>query len=229
MQEDFTPSRRSLFWMVPAAGFTLALPAAGLAQKAGEEQVEVTPTEDLMREHGLLKRILLIYDEIRARIAAQKDFPPDAVSNSAKIIRSFIEGYHEKLEEDYLFPRFRKHNLLVDLVDVLQQQHEAGRRVTEQILALASARAKEDRQKLAGALHLFVRMYAPHEAREDTVLFPALHTIVSPHEYGALGDEFEKKEHQLFGKEGFEGMVPRVADIEKQLGIYDLAQFTPKP
>jgi hypothetical protein len=71
-------------------------------------------------------------------------------------------------------------------------------------------------------------MYAPHEAREDTVLFPALHQVVSRNEYDALGEDFEKKEHQLFGKEGFEGMVPRVADIEKQLGIYDLSQFMPR-
>ena len=71
-------------------------------------------------------------------------------------------------------------------------------------------------------------MYAPHEAREDTVLFPALHEIMSAHEYGALGEDFEKKEHQLFGKEGFEGMVDRIAAIEKELGIYDLRQFTPR-
>jgi len=60
------------------------------------------------------------------------------------------------------------------------------------------------------------------------VLFPALHQIVSRHEYDALGEDFKKREHQLFGKEGFEGMVPKVADIEKQLGIYDLSQFTPR-
>jgi hypothetical protein len=71
-------------------------------------------------------------------------------------------------------------------------------------------------------------MYASHEAREDTVLFPALHTIVSRNEYDSLGEEFERKEHRLFGKEGFEGMVPKVAEIEKQLGIYDLRQFTPR-
>jgi hemerythrin-like domain-containing protein len=189
----------------------------------------VTPAEDLMREHGLLKRILLIYDEVEGRIAQQKEFPPDAVTNSANIIRSFIEQYHEKLEEDYLFLRFRKHNLLVDLVNVLQRQHEAGRRVTAQILTLSATRlkSKDDKQRLAAALRQFVRMYAPHEAREDTVLFPALHQIVSRNEYDALGGDFEKQEDQLFGKEGFEGMVPRVADIEKQLGIYDLAQFTP--
>jgi len=52
----------------------------------------------------------------------------DVVTKSAKIIWSFIEQYHEKLEEEHLFPRFRKHNLLVDRVNVLQQQHQAGRR-----------------------------------------------------------------------------------------------------
>jgi hypothetical protein len=71
-------------------------------------------------------------------------------------------------------------------------------------------------------------MYRPHEAREDTILFPALHEIVSAHEYAALGEDFEKKEHELFGDEGFEKMVDRVAGIEKSMGIYDLAQFISK-
>jgi hemerythrin-like domain-containing protein len=77
-------------------------------------------------------------------------------------------------------------------------------------------------------MRAFVRMYEPHEAREDTVLFPALRTIVSKHEFAALGEDFEKKEHQLFGEDGFERMVDRVAAIEKRFGIYELAQFTPK-
>src|SRR5438309_11747261 len=176
MKEEVDRSRRSMLWIAPLGGVALRMPAVLLGQKkqgAEEGDEEVTPTEDLMREHRLLKRILLIYDEVDARIAQQKEFPPDAVANSAKIIRSFIEQYHEKLEEDYLFPRFRKHNLLVDLVNVLQQQHEAGRRVTDQIMTLSGGALKsnDDRQKLAAALHQFVRMYAPHEAREDTVLF----------------------------------------------------------
>ena len=82
--------------------------------------------------------------------------------------------------------------------------------------------------RLRDLLQQFIRMYEPHEAREDTVLFPALRSVVSKHEFAALGEDFEKKEHQLFGEEGFEKMVDRVATIEKSLGIYDLAQFTPK-
>lgn len=72
-------------------------------------------------------------------------------------------------------------------------------------------------------------MYEPHETREDTVLFPAFKEIVSKNEYDSLGEDFEKKEHQLFGEGGFEKKVEEVAGIEKSLGIYDLAQFTPKP
>jgi hemerythrin-like domain-containing protein len=118
----------------------------------------------------------------------------------------------------------------VDLVDTLETQHKAGRRVTEQILSLTTAglKADADKQQLSTALHQFVRMYAPHEAREDTVLFPALREIVSKEEYAALGEDFEKKEHELFGKEGFEGIVDEVAAIEKDLGIFDLSQFTPR-
>jgi hypothetical protein len=71
-------------------------------------------------------------------------------------------------------------------------------------------------------------MYEPHEAREDTVLFPAFHELVSKHEYDALGEDFEKKENQLFGGEGFEKNADAVAALEKKLGIYDLAQFAPK-
>jgi hemerythrin-like domain-containing protein len=114
---------------------------------------------------------------------------------------------------------------------MLRTQHQAGRRVTEQIAHLATAQTLKDQRAAAtlrDAMRQFVRMYGPHEAREDTVLFPALRSIVSKQEFGALGEEFEKKEHALFGEDGFEKMVDRVATIEKALGIYDLAQFTPK-
>lgn len=218
--------RRTLLKLAPAALVT-AGNAAQLFAQQDQEQFEVTPAEDLMREHGLLKRILLIYGEVATRIGAKKGFPPAVVAESAKIVRDFIEHYHEKLEEDYLFPRFRKHHVLVELVDTLEKQHGAGRTVTERIISAVSAKSR-DNEKLADDLRAFVRMYAPHEAREDTVLFPALHTIISRNEYDALGEDFEKREHQLFGKEGFEGMVPKVAELEKQLGIYDLSQFTPK-
>jgi hemerythrin-like domain-containing protein len=71
-------------------------------------------------------------------------------------------------------------------------------------------------------------MYNPHEAREDTVLFPAFRKLVSANEYASLGEDFERKEHELFGEDGFEMMLDKVASLEKKLGVYELAQFTPR-
>lgn len=198
---------------------------------SGKTAEEVSPGEDLMREHGLLKRILLIYGEAIRRLETKEDLPPKAIAESAGIIRAFVEDYHEKLEEDHLFPRFRKAGKLVDLVEVLEAQHKAGRKLTDVTLRLAALEAlksDDDRRALIVSLQQFIRMYNAHEAREDTILFPAFHEIVTQSEYDALGEDFEKKENQLFGDGGFEKNVARVEVIEKMLGIYDLAQFTPK-
>lgn len=225
------PFRRSML----VAGTALCVSALAAqnrsrtAKKKTEQDEEVSPAEDLMREHGVLKRVLLVYEGAAVRLETNKDVPPDVIPAGANLIRRFIEEYHEKLEEDYLFPRFRKAGQQVELVNTLEQQHKAGRRVTDSILQLSRSLQKDlsDRKQLAAELRSFVRMYEPHEAREDTVLFPAFRRIVSRHEYDSLGEEFEKKEHQLFGEEGFEKNVELVAGLERKLGIYDLSQFTP--
>ncbi len=191
---------------------------------------KVSPPEDLMQEHGLLNRVLLIYDTCKIHLSINENFPREMLVNAADIIRTFVEDYHEKQEENYLFPRFQKANQLTDLVQTLLQQHKAGRVLTDQITQLAkiASPVDTDNQKLLKALTDFNIMYRPHEAREDTILFPAFRKLVSRHEYDALGEEFENNEHKLFGKGGFETMVDNVANIEKTLGIYDLNLFTPK-
>lgn len=183
-----------------------------------------------MQEHGLLNRILLIYDYCKVQLTNKQSMDPSTLFNAAAVIRSFVEDYHEKQEENYLFPRFRKANQLTDLVDTLFQQHKAGRFITDQIAQIAKqgTRSDNENEKLIRLLTAFNTMYRPHESREDTVLFPAFRNIVSQHEYDSLGEEFEDNEHKLFGEDGFETMVNKVADIEKQLGIYELAQFTPR-
>jgi hemerythrin-like domain-containing protein len=142
-----------------------------------------------------------------------------------------VEDYHEKLEENFLFPAFEKKNTLTDLVKVLKKQHEAGRKLTDTILREAADDRfkKEDGRKAVGAAcAAFIRMYRPHEAREDTVLFPALRKVLSAKDIKDLGEQFEKEEDKLFGEGGFEKVVEQVAGFEKKLGIHDLDHFTPK-
>jgi hemerythrin-like domain-containing protein len=117
---------------------------------------------------------------------------------------------------------------MVDLVDTLLRQHEAGRHVTQTILRLAPASRKDGRPaKAAGHLNTIVYSpYRPHAAREDTDLFPKLKDVVSSNEYDSMAEEFEKREHELFGADGFEKIAAPC--LEQQMGIHDLDQFTPK-
>ena len=215
----------------PSPLSAVVTPEANDIEKAMTKNVEgITAIEDLMREHSLLNRMLLIYEEIGGRLAGGKDFPIPTLAKNADIIRQFAEDYHEKLEEDYLFPRFEKAGRLVELVKVLRQQHQAGRRLTDNIKNLAGPsllQNAESRKKLAEYIRLFIRMYRPHKAREGTHLFPAIRSVFTAAEYAALGDKFEDKERELFGENGFEKMDSRVAELEKTLGIYELSQFTP--
>lgn len=236
MTNEITSARRQMLLATAAvAGAALAGCASNKAdsgaRKSNYSADEVTPTEDLMREHGILRRVMLIYDDAALRLeTGGLDVDPGVLAQAAGIIKKFVEEYHEKLEEDYLFPRFEKNGLHKDLVAILRVQHAVGRRSTAEIISLSSGVRvvnPNDRKELASALRRFNRMYAPHAAREDTVLFPSIRKIMSESEFDAMGDEFEKKEDELFGEDGFESMVAKVAALERQVGLFDLNQFTP--
>jgi hemerythrin-like domain-containing protein len=210
---------------IPFAALAMQKTATKAAPKEEPKEEDVSTNEDLMREHGVLNRILLIYDEALRRIAASEKFDATIVTKAAGVIQKFIEDYHEKLEEDHIFPRFESAGKLVELTVNLRAQHAMGRRVTENIIATAKS---GDMATLKSSLTAFNRMYRPHEAREDTVLFPALHSLVSKHEYDAMGEEFEGIERKTFGGDGFDMAVDQVAALEKQFDIYDISQFTPE-
>ena len=215
-------------WLLDRGGAGRSAEAAEKS-KSKEKEEDVSANEDLMREHGLLDRVLLIYEEAERRLGDERAFPTDAVAAGAGIVRRFVEDYHEKQEEEFLFPRLEKANQLRDLTAVLRAQHQAGRRLTDEIQRLSTSAANDpaSRQRLAEAMRLFARMYRPHAAREDTVLFPAFHQLLSHREYDSLGEKFEEREHQMFGADGFEKTLDQVAALERQLGIDDLGRFTP--
>jgi len=203
-----------------------AFPAVSAGKKAKTEE-DVAPAEDLMREHGVLRRVMFLYDEAARRLeGGGGEKPPlDALAQGAGIVRKVIEQYHEKLEEQFVFPRLEKAKKLTDLTATLRRQHEAGRTVTANIVKLCDG---SDARALATQLRTFNRMYRPHAAREDTVLFPAFHDLLGEKAYRELGEKFEDQEKKQLGNEGFEGAVAQVAKLEEQFGFADLDQFTPR-
>jgi len=201
---------------------------------AGEvEPIEVTATEDLMREHGILRRVLLVYDACVFRLSLDDFVPPDALEKAAKLFQVFGEDYHEKkLEEVYIFPAVKKAtSAATRYVDVLLAQHVRGREITDYLLSVTQADriASNSLAPVANALSSFVRMYEHHAAIEDTVVFPAWKAAVGGNELDALGEKFEEIEHEQFGDDGFDAALRRMEEIEESLGLSNLDMFTAPP
>ena len=207
----------------------------GPAPAPGEaETVEVTAAEDLMREHGILRRALLVYQESATRLRQDPaTVPPDALEKTANLFRVFGEEYHEKkLEEVFIFPIVKKSpGVAAHYVDILLAQHTRGREITDYVLSISKADqiALSSVEPLAKALESFVRMYEHHAAMEDTVVFPAWKSAIGQAELDALGEKFEAIEHEQFSGDGFETALKRMEEIETSLGLSNLEMFTAPP
>jgi hemerythrin-like domain-containing protein len=208
-----------------------ALPAQKPEKVEQEKGKEVSAVEDLMREHGILRRALFVYSECAARLRSNpSEVPSDALQKTVKLFRAFGEDYHErKLEEAHIFPAIKKAaGNLAGLADILIEQHNRGRDITDYVLDLSQTAkfVPENAASLANALDLMVRMYRPHATREDTIVFPAWKQMLTAKQLDEMNDKFEDIEHEMFGEDGFENAVRQIADIETELGLADLAQFT---
>ena len=70
-----------------------------------EKEPAVTATEDLIREHGVIRRALLVYFESIPELRQKPSgFDPAALHRTAELFRTFGENYHKRmLEEQHIF------------------------------------------------------------------------------------------------------------------------------
>ena len=219
---------------LPLLGQSTFAQSTAAKENPGNEP-EVTATEDLMREHGVLRRALLIFQEVVPKLR-QNAASVDAASlqQAAKLFRTFGEDYHERmLEEQHIFPMVRKHGPeFQKYVDTLTEQHNRGREVTDYVLAVTNGGkiSSVNAKPLASVFESFVLMYENHAAREDTIVFPAWKKNFSDKQLDDISDQFEEIEHKMFGKDGFDDAEKKISSIEMELGFGDLAKFTaPSP
>src|SRR4051794_20252495 len=108
---DSVQDRRNFLKMAAVASSSVT--ATGLivpTSQAAEKEKKVEANEDLMREHGILRRALLVYRAAAIRLRGSSDTATaPALLKTAKLFRAFGEDYHErKLEEKFIFPVVRK-------------------------------------------------------------------------------------------------------------------------
>jgi hemerythrin-like domain-containing protein len=203
-----------------------------LKEKGEElEEEEASPLEDLMKEHGFVERILIIYQRMIDMAVRGQGVDVSAINGSANMIRDYINNHHERDEERYIFPKFKEANYIVDIVDTLQAQHDQSRKIAKELINL-SARGEnismDDRKRMMSLCGDFVYMYLAHIAHENTILFPTFYDIASNEYIQDIRERMEEEEEKVLGETGFRGIVGRLSELEKRVGSYDLNQFTPQ-
>lgn len=222
-------TRREFVVGLGAAALVAGTLPIGGCKAPGEKDEEVSANEDLMREHGVLRRALLVYALAAPKLRTDPaSVSPAALRQTAVLFRQFGEDYHERrLEEPFIFPAVRGRSAeLAQYVDTLLAQHQRGREITDFIMSRTGGQKLADPRGLPETLDSFVLMYQEHTAREDTIIFPAWHKTLSQSEYEKMGDKFEDIERRQFGHDGFEDAVKQIGRIEAELSVADLAQFT---
>lgn len=205
--------RRATIRMALAAAASGATLASLPLNAWSKPEKEVEAAEDLMREHGVLRRALLVYRSAAERLRSDKQasVPVDALFKTATLFRTFGEDYHERLlEEQFIFPAVRKlKSPAAAYPDVLQSQHDQGRKLTDYVLDVTKGGplSAETSASLAKALSSFELMYEHHTAREDTIVFTAWKDALSEKTYKEMSERFEGIEKKVFGHDGFEDAV----------------------
>lgn len=201
-----------------------------LKEKGEElEEEESSPIEDLMKEHGFIELILVMYQRMIDQAAMGQAVDISVIHRSAEMLKNIVSDHHEKDEELYIFPKFIEANYIVEIIDTLKEQHDRSRIIIKEMMDLSSRGRQIDydaRKRLINLCGAFVYMYLPHIAHEDTILYPTFYDIVSADYVQDIREKMEDEEERLLGETGFRGLIGRVSELEKIVGVHDIDQFT---
>ncbi|HEY3272240.1 MAG TPA: hemerythrin domain-containing protein [Methanocella sp.] len=183
----------------------------------------------LLLEHGLAERIMLVYERFIKDQKSGEGADLPLINRTARIAKSCLTDCHERNEERWLFPLFREEGYLTDMADALEQQHAAGREVTDKIIDLSTPGRIKDETHVNILMTLcrsYVFMYRPHISRENSELFPRLSHIATPGVIDDLGGKMAESTRESLGEQGFAGPLRELAEIEQSLDIHDVRSYT---
>lgn len=194
-----------------------------------------TPTLDLLYEHSLLNRYLMNYDKCADlldtnNININKEMVVKIVYSIALFIRKFIEDYHEKNEEKYIFPLVDKYGSSYHkkIVKILINEHHKGRKITTKILNLSSKFDLTNISTISSLIRIFSNMYRLHENNEDLIIYRFI-SLKIPNDIKYKITEYqESSESKIFGNNAFNKFITTAIELEKFLNILTEQQFLKK-
>lgn len=164
----------------------------------------MTPTEILVDEHRLIKKVLDWGDAELARIAAGGRPDTARLLQAVDFIRNFADRCHHAKEEGLLFARMSERGMPREAgpIAAMLYEHDLGRTY---VAAAANALEGAGRGE-AGAMEAlrenlggYIALLRAHIDKEDHVLYPMAERLLGPSDQEWLLREFARVEREETG------------------------------
>jgi len=180
------------------------------------------PSDRLVAEHDLIKRMLTIVNNAAAQLESGKNVEPEVFLQAVDFIRNFADGFHHAKEEDILFKVMQERGIPVEggPIGVMLSEHDHGRNFTKGIEEAANRVLGGDesaKQEIIGNARNYSQLLANHIHKEDNILYPMGNNVFSTEDQQFLEQEFDRVERETTGEGIYQKYLNMVEELEKQL------------
>lgn len=163
---------------------------------------------DLMNEHSLLERIILALEYIKEH---NYNNSYNKIIKLIKIVKEFIEDFHEKMEEEFIFPVFNN-TKYESMTKKLTDEHIKSRLMTSEIIK----KSQEKDNSVWENINQFIKLYRMHANLENLLLFRKFRKIYDYKKYIEISEILDKKEDEKFGKGALDKFYKEIIIIERE-------------
>jgi hemerythrin-like domain-containing protein len=167
-------------------------------------EIEMKPTEVLVKEHDAILVMLEILKAVSTRLENKKPVKPEHLPQIVEFIQVFADKCHHGKEENLLFKSMVKAGMPEEggPISVMLSEHEMGRDFVRKMDAAASAFINGDRSAVTQFIQNargYASLLSQHIQKENKVLFPMADKVIPQEEQSQLLEEFEKVETEVVG------------------------------
>lgn len=151
-------------------------------------------------------------------LETHKTVDPKLLGDLVRFMRGYVDNCHHAKEEAVLFPTLEAHGVPTQgcPIGALLHEHQKGRSLTSELDSAVQdyAGGKQDtaRPTVVRCLRDLAALLSSHIWKEDYLLFPMTHKVLSAAEVEALGPKFDEVETRV-GHEAhreYEGVAERL-------------------
>lgn len=157
------------------------------------------PIFELTAEHGPIKLMLRVLEQICAKIENDETIPEEHLKQAVEFIRGFADECHHGKEERLLFPAMKENQIAeeISLIDELIEEHKTGRAYAR---GMQEAAVANEMPLFAQSAQSYISLLDRHIDKENNVLFPMADKSLSNEKQNELVMGFENVEKNEIGE-----------------------------